>query len=112
MQQYTEEQQQTADWIRSISEDSGHGIKQFYRTYIWVKKRQQILERDHYMCQLCKKKGRYTRASTVHHIKHLKEFPELALTDDNLISLCSECHEEVHPEKQYKPKGFRNQERW
>jgi len=35
----------------------------------------------------------------VHHIKHLKDFPELALVDSNLESLCFTCHNEEHPEK-------------
>lgn len=38
-------------------------------------------------------------ASTVHHIKHVDERPELAFTDDNLISLCTGCHNKAHPEK-------------
>ena len=44
--------------------------------------------------------------------KHLKDIPELALTDDNLISLCGECHEYMHPEKHRKKIGYRNEERW
>lgn len=35
----------------------------------------------------------------VHHIKHLKDNPELALVDSNLTSLCGSCHNEEHPEK-------------
>jgi len=31
----------------------------------------------------------------------LKEFPELALVDDNLESLCAACHNKVHPEKNF-----------
>lgn len=38
-------------------------------------------------------------ATTVHHIKHLDEHPELALVDSNLISLCADCHNKAHPEK-------------
>ena len=36
---------------------------------------------------------------SVHHIKHLDEFPELAFKNDNLISLCEVCHAKEHPEK-------------
>ena len=50
-------------------------------------------------CQKCKNKGKYHKAETVHHIKHLKDFPELALVDSNLISLCNACHNEEHPDK-------------
>lgn len=38
-------------------------------------------------------------AAVVHHIKHVDEFPELAYTDSNLISLCDACHNKAHPEK-------------
>ncbi len=31
-------------------------------------------------------------ADMVHHIKERSEYPELALTLDNLISLCNACH--------------------
>lgn len=57
--------------------------------------------------------GQFKRAVMVHHIRHLKEVPELALTDSNLISLCDQCHEDVHPEKRRRKKsGYENIERW
>ena len=71
-----------------------------------------ILERDHGQCQRCRLMGRYRKAVTVHHVKHLKDAPELALTEGNLMSLCQECHEDMPPEFRYKPKGFQNHERW
>lgn len=39
------------------------------------------------------------RATMVHHIKPRGEYPELALTLSNLVSLCDACHDEAHPEK-------------
>ena len=36
------------------------------------------------------------RADEVHHIKELREYPELALDDDNLVSLCAKCHNMRH----------------
>lgn len=71
----------------------------FYRSRQWEKKRMMILRRDKYRCQRCKRYGKQTEATTVHHIKHLDEYPELALTDSNLISLCAACHSKAHPEK-------------
>ena len=70
------------------------------------------MKRDHNACQMCRQKGKFRRATTVHHLKHLRDAPELALTDSNLISLCSECHEIVHPEKHKRKKGYENMERW
>lgn len=74
-------------------------IKAFYLSAKWKKKRKAILARDDYKCQICKRYGRTTAAQTVHHIKHLDEYPELALDSSNLISVCNKCHNKLHPEK-------------
>lgn len=74
-------------------------IDEFYRSSKWLHKRELILRRDGYRCQRCKRYGRITQANTVHHIQHLEDRPDLALTSSNLISLCARCHMEVHPEK-------------
>lgn len=73
--------------------------KKFYKSGAWKRKRKQVLERDNWECQKCKERGGYSKATTVHHIKHLTDRPDLALTDSNLVSLCSACHNEEHPEK-------------
>lgn len=70
-----------------------------YRCAKWRKQRERVLRRDGYMCQYCKRYGRRKTATTVHHIKHADEYPELAYTDSNLISLCDACHNKAHPEK-------------
>lgn len=109
---YTESEIQTGQWVRKISAESWRGWKAFYHTGPWKRKRLEILRRDHYACQRCRMKGMYGRAVIVHHIQHLKDVPELALTDSNLISLCGQCHDEVHPEKHKRKSGFENVERW
>ena len=109
---FTDDEIMTGDWVRALAGQSYRGWKAFYHTKEWRRKRAEILRRDHGQCQRCRAKGKYTPAVTVHHIRHLKEAPELALTDRNLQSLCEACHNEVHPEKQYKPQSFRNEERW
>lgn len=70
-----------------------------YKSSHWKRKREQILRRDNYLCQWCRRYGRIAEASTVHHIKHVDEYPELAYEDANLISLCTGCHNKAHPEK-------------
>ena len=85
--------------------------KKFYKSARWLHKREQILKRDHYECQICRERIRETdesgkilsmqdrrihRATIVHHIHHLKDNPELALDDDNLISVCHQCHDKLH----------------
>lgn len=109
---YTDEQKRTGEWARRISEGSPFGLKAVYRTWRWQVKRKQILTRDRYACQECRRAGRYRRATTVHHVRHLKDEPELALTDSNLISLCAECHEKMHPERHRSQIGFKNEEKW
>lgn len=71
----------------------------FYKTMAWRRKRLEILERDNYECQLCKREGKYNKGNTVHHIKHLEDRPDLALVDDNLLTVCGACHNKEHPER-------------
>lgn len=54
---------------------------------------------------------RYKKATTLHHKKHLKQFPQLALDRDNVILVCDECHKEEHPEIYAKTQKI-TEERW
>lgn len=93
---------------------------EFYLWGAWKAIRQQVLSLDHYECQTCKAKGKYARATIVHHVKHLKDRPDLALSiwdgdERQLISLCKSCHEAEHPESQRQYKNIRapiTRERW
>jgi 5-methylcytosine-specific restriction enzyme A len=73
--------------------------RQFYNSKKWKSKRQYILHRDSYLCQECKKYGKNTEARIVHHILEMDEKPELKLCNKNLVSVCSSCHNKLHPEK-------------
>lgn len=94
----------------------------WYNSAAWEATRQKVLRFDHYECQNCKAKGRYKRAQIVHHVKHLKDRPELALRlydpdtgERQLISVCKRCHEQLHPEsqKQYRTANKPvTEERW
>ena len=68
----------------------------FYKSTKWKHKRERILRRDEYICQECKRYGRTTPATTVHHILPLEQRPDLKLNNQNLISLCSKCHDSMH----------------
>ena len=68
----------------------------------WRRFRERIMRRDGYECQRCKRYGRHTPATEVHHIKHRDDHPELALDPDNCVSLCHACHNAMHPEKSRK----------
>ncbi|MBU8800510.1 HNH endonuclease signature motif containing protein [Bacillus licheniformis] len=71
----------------------------FYKSTAWAKCRALVLKRDHHLCQDCLANKTITKAETVHHIKELREYPELALDASNLVSLCNPCHNKRHPEK-------------
>lgn len=82
--------------------------------------RAQVLRIDRNECQCCRRKGRYRKAVIVHHIKHLKDRPDLALSifdgeDRQLESVCKSCHEAYHPESQRRcidPTPPLTEERW
>lgn len=90
--------------VNYLSEVLKGNRKPFYNNRDWRHKRQEILKRDRYECQRCNgqwdseypiEKTQLTTASVVHHIKDLQEYPLLALEDDNLVSLCYNCHNVV-----------------
>lgn len=101
-----------------------NNVHPFYVSTKWMKERKYVLSIDKYECQHCKANSKLRRATIVHHIKHLREYPEYALSmwieDEGkkvrqLISLCSDCHDKEHPERlrQYKNKyEFVTKERW
>lgn len=72
----------------------------FYHTPAWRKVRQAVLLRDHYLCQLRLSKNCTRKATVVHHIKELEDYPELALDVNNLVSVCWFCHEETKQHKE------------
>ena len=41
--------------------------EKFYKSKKWKTKRQSILRRDEYLCRECKRYGKTTPATTVHH---------------------------------------------
>lgn len=91
----------------------------FYHTRLWKNKRLEILERDNYECQWCASEGHVTSSNhsilEIDHIKELEDYPELALDDDNLRTLCKPCHNKRHERfqfrKQAKEKKW-NDEKW
>lgn len=78
----------------------------FYDWADWERTRAAVLALDNHECQLCKARHRYRKAILVHHVKHLTDRPDLALSvfdpdtgERQLVSLCRACHEEQHPER-------------
>lgn len=110
---------QLARLKRLIADGAEH---RFYSWRVWLKCREQVLAYDRHECQLCKAKGKYRAAALVHHVKHLTDRPDLALSlfdpatgERQLVSVCKACHEAQHPEAlvPYKPvKPPLTLERW
>lgn len=53
----------------------------------------QVYKRDDYTCQICNKKWWNLNA---HHIRARSEYPELRYDTNNIVTLCENCHKEVH----------------
>lgn len=71
-------------------------IRMFYVSNEWKKKRQEIVRRDNNHCIICKALCRYELSNDVHHIVPLLKDFSKRLENDNLISLCSYHHKQVH----------------
>lgn len=78
----------------------------FYSWPEWEHVRRDVLILDHNECQICRRCHRVGPADLVHHVKHLKDRPDLALSvfdpstgERQLLSVCRACHEVLHPER-------------
>ena len=111
----------TPEEIRALI--SSGRIEEFYNDRAWRKLSKQIIEENHGECMICKVNKVLTPATTVHHVKHLKEHPELAYSRTyteadgtqqlQLIPLCHDCHEKAHERGIYSHKiGYTNAEKW
>ena len=64
----------------------------FYRSVEWQRAREQVLIRDHGLCQHCVAERQIKTADLVDHVKPLRLFWHLRLTLGNLQSLCYQHH--------------------
>lgn len=98
-------------WIREL--ESEHKIYKFYKGKDWLSLREEVLEENHYECARCKAKGIVKKAVTVHHVNHVHDRPDLALSKTyididgkekiNLEPLCARCHNEEHGRYGFQP---------
>lgn len=58
---------------------------------MWKFAKDDVIERDRF-CVVCGS----AKNLTVHHIKPLKQYPQLAFEISNLVLLCKNCHENQH----------------
>jgi 5-methylcytosine-specific restriction endonuclease McrA len=67
-----------------------------YKDPRWSRKRATVLRRDEYLCRECRRYGKTTAATTVHHIYPAEDYPQWWLESWNLISLCTEHANAMH----------------
>ncbi|WP_430534459.1 HNH endonuclease [Listeria rocourtiae] len=86
----------------------------FYKSKEWRNVREQVLKRDNFECQECKRQGRVStdKRLDVDHILELEYYPELALVLDNLETLDFECHNKKHNRFIKKENKWKNDEQW
>lgn len=94
----------------------------WYNSSDWGRVKEAVKRMDHCECLVCKAMGRHSPARLVHHVKHLRDRPDLALSiydpdtgERQLICVCKQCHELLHPEsqRQYRPSKIPvTAERW
>lgn len=110
------------NWIRKCERENA--MWKFYKSRWFRSIRAAVLEEQHNECQKCRARGKIVPADTVHHEKHVRDYPELALTayyvDENgeeirnLTAICKSCHALEHPEKLKNEicTSYVNEERW
>ena len=69
---------------------------EFYHSKEWNIVRQQAIQRDNGLCKLCLSNKKIKSMDIVHHIEEIKDNYSKRLDIDNIICLCSSCHNTVH----------------
>lgn len=87
-QGYCEQHKDKAGWFANEKAKGNRHQRGYGKD--WQILRLQALKRDAYLCQPCKAKGKYIKATTVDHIKAKEHGGTDALR--NLQSLCEPCH--------------------
>ena len=72
----------------------------------WREKREKILRRDGYQCQISKRFGKRVEGNIVHHIFPREEFPEFRLANWNLITVCMAVHNRLESENGLTEEGI------
>lgn len=71
---------------------------EFYHSREWNVVRERVRQRDNGLCLLCLSNKKVRSMDVVHHIEELKTKYSKRIDVNNLICLCSKCHNVVHGE--------------
>ena len=107
-------------WIEQLIRDNQ--MYKFYKSRSWIELKNSVMEEQHYECYYCKQKGKITKAYLVHHIYHVRDYPQYALSkyviDENgekhinLVCVCHSCHENIcHPNRFKDSRDKQNEDR-
>ena len=67
-------------WINELANEQK--IYRFYQTVEWRSLRAEIMHKHHNECYKCRQYGKITKADTVHHVYHLRDYPEYGLSEE------------------------------
>lgn len=74
--------------------------KEIYKDKQWETVRKFVIARANGLCEKCKAQGKIKKGNETHHKIWLtdknKHDWNIAYNPDNLIYLCSDCHNDVH----------------
>ena len=76
-------------WKGGISSENNR-LRHCLKWKLW---RIAVFERNKFICQKCKQRG---RKITPHHICNFEDYPELRFNVANGITLCEKCHRKFH----------------
>ena len=68
----------------------------FYASPQWVRLRDIVLARANYQCQVCRRAGRITPATEVHHKIPIRVDWSKRLDAGNCVAVCHRCHMMAH----------------
>lgn len=74
--------------------------RKFYESQTWRDCQAAYMKKANHLCERCLAKGIHEPARIVHHRIHLTQEnlgdPELMYGFDNLMAVCTACHNEIH----------------
>ena len=84
--------------ILSMSKKQKSNYSELLQDPRWQKKRVDILQRDNFTCQHC---GSTEKSLQVHHLRYQKWKKPWEYDNDELLTLCCDCHEKETEENNF-----------